>query len=108
LFHLFFIQKLRENIASSNEILPEMNILIVNLTCDPSGGDWTYVENLTRICRQKGHRIISFPMKDSRNPLSTCSGYDIENIDYKNERLKIAFLMSMFFNPILKLKQNPW
>jgi glycosyltransferase involved in cell wall biosynthesis len=60
-----------------------MNILVVNWTWYPSGGDWTYVENLANLYRQKGHRVIPFSMKDDRNFPSEYSDYFIENIDYK-------------------------
>ncbi|MGI4749996.1 MAG: glycosyltransferase family 4 protein [Janthinobacterium lividum] len=60
-----------------------MNILIVNWTWYPSGGDWTYVENISTLYQQKGHHVIPFSMKDDRNYLSEYSEYFIENIDYK-------------------------
>lgn len=60
-----------------------MNILVVNWTWYPSGGDWTYVDNITTLYRQKGHSVIPFSMKDDRNFPSTYSPFFIENIDYK-------------------------
>jgi len=60
-----------------------MNILVVNWTWYPSGGDWTYVENVTNLYRQKGYQVIPFSMKDDRNYPSAYSDYFIENIDYK-------------------------
>lgn len=60
-----------------------MNILVVNWAWYPSGGDWTYVENLVNIYQQKGHRIVPFSMKDERNYPTPYSDYFIENIDYK-------------------------
>ncbi len=60
-----------------------MNILVVNWTWYPSGGDWTYVENLTNLYESKGHQVIPFSMKDERNFPSAYSDYFIENIDYK-------------------------
>lgn len=60
-----------------------MNILVINWTWYPSGGDWTYVENVIDIYQQKGHTVIPFSMKDERNFLSPYSDYFIENIDYK-------------------------
>jgi hypothetical protein len=35
-----------------------MNILIANWTWYPSGGDWTYIENLCKLYEQNGHKII--------------------------------------------------
>ncbi|MDB4926283.1 glycosyltransferase family 4 protein [Mucilaginibacter sp.] len=60
-----------------------MNILVVNWSWYPSGGDWTYVENLTKIYEDRGHHVIPFSMKDDRNFPSPWSDYFIENIDYK-------------------------
>lgn len=60
-----------------------MNILVLNWTWYPSGGDWTYVENITNVYRKKGHTVIPFSMKDERNFPSVYSDYFIENINYK-------------------------
>ncbi len=60
-----------------------MNILVVNWAWYPTGGDWTYVENVANIYRQKGHNVVPFSMKDDRNLPSEYSSYFIENIDYK-------------------------
>ena len=60
-----------------------MNILVVNWSWYPSGGDWTYVENIVRLYEQKGHHVVPFSMKDERNPATAYSDYFIENIDYK-------------------------
>lgn len=60
-----------------------MNILVANWTWYPSGGDWTYVDNITQLYTQKGHTVIPFSMKDERNFANPWSGYFIENIDYK-------------------------
>jgi glycosyltransferase involved in cell wall biosynthesis len=60
-----------------------MNILVVNRSWYPSGGDWTYVENIVKIYEEKGHHVVPFSMKDDRNFPSVYSDYFIENIDYK-------------------------
>lgn len=60
-----------------------MNILVVNWTWYPSGGDWTYVESIVDIYTQKGHHVIPFSMKDDRNFKTPYADYFIENIDYK-------------------------
>ncbi|WP_094570089.1 glycosyltransferase family 4 protein [Mucilaginibacter xinganensis] len=60
-----------------------MNILVVNWAWYPTGGDWTYVENVVNIYQQKGHHVIPFSMKDERNFPTPYSDYFIENIDYK-------------------------
>jgi glycosyltransferase involved in cell wall biosynthesis len=60
-----------------------MNILVVNWSWYPSGGDWTYVENIVKLYEEKGHHVVPFSMKDDRNFPSKYSDYFIENIDYK-------------------------
>ena len=60
-----------------------MNILVVNWTWYPSGGDWTYVEHVSKLYRDHGHQVIPFSMKDERNYASAYSDYFVENIDYK-------------------------
>jgi glycosyltransferase involved in cell wall biosynthesis len=60
-----------------------MNILVVNWTWYPSGGDFTYVENVCRLYEEKGHHVIPFSMKDDRNAPTPYDDYFIENIDYK-------------------------
>jgi glycosyltransferase involved in cell wall biosynthesis len=60
-----------------------MNILVANWTWHPSGGDWTYVDNITTLYREKGHTVIPFSMKDDRNFPTPWSRFFIENIDYK-------------------------
>ncbi|MCO5947253.1 glycosyltransferase family 4 protein [Mucilaginibacter flavidus] len=60
-----------------------MNILVVNWAWYPTGGDWTYVENVVNIYQQKGHNVVPFSMKDDRSLPSEYSSYFIENIDYK-------------------------
>jgi glycosyltransferase involved in cell wall biosynthesis len=60
-----------------------MNILVVNWTWYPSGGDFTYVENVCRLYEQNGHKVIPFSMKDDKNTPTAYDDYFIENIDYK-------------------------
>lgn len=60
-----------------------MNILVANWTWYPSGGDWTYVDHVSSLYRENGHKVIPFSMKDERNFPDPYSGYFIENIDYK-------------------------
>jgi len=60
-----------------------MNILVANWTWFPSGGDWTYIENLTKIYEDNGHTVIPFSMQDERNFPSVYQKYFISNINYK-------------------------
>ncbi|MEN0053987.1 MAG: glycosyltransferase family 4 protein [Mucilaginibacter sp.] len=67
-----------------------MNILVVNWTWYPSGGDFTYVENVCRLYEEKGHNVIPFSMKDERNAPTPYDDYFIENIDYKKVKRSLA------------------
>ncbi len=78
-----------------------MNILVVNWSWYPSGGDWTYVENLIKLYEEKGHHVVPFSMKDDRNFPSIYSDYFIENIDYKKvDRRSIAAGIKVVMNSI--------
>jgi glycosyltransferase involved in cell wall biosynthesis len=61
-----------------------MNILVANWTWFPSGGDWTYVEQLNRLYERKGHTVIPFSMIDSRNMETAYSKYFVSHMDYKD------------------------
>ena len=69
-----------------------MNILIANWTWYPSGGDWTYIENVSKLYRENGHKVIPFSMIDKRNIPTEFSEFFIKNIDYKklNEKKKLT------------------
>jgi len=61
----------------------KLNILIVNWTWFPSGGDWTYIENLCKFYESLGHTVIPFSMANEKNFPSPFSEYFISNIDYR-------------------------
>lgn len=61
-----------------------MNILLVNWTWFPSGGDWTYIENISKLYQENGHNVIPFSMDDERNLPSDYSDYFIKNINYRD------------------------
>lgn len=69
-----------------------MNILIANWTWYSSGGDWTYIENVSKLYQDNGHQVIPFSMEDERNIPNNYSEFFIRNIDYKklNEQKKIS------------------
>jgi len=60
-----------------------MNILVANWTWFPSGGDWTYIENITELYEENGHNVIPFSMHDKRNIPSAYQQHFISNINYK-------------------------
>jgi glycosyltransferase involved in cell wall biosynthesis len=59
-------------------------ILIANWTWYPSGGDWTYIDNVCRFYESKGHEVVPFSMKDERNFKTPFDKYFVSNIDYKD------------------------
>jgi glycosyltransferase involved in cell wall biosynthesis len=61
----------------------KLNILIVNWTWFPSGGDWTYIENLCKFYESLGHRVIPFSMTNEKNFPNPFSEYFISKIDYQ-------------------------
>lgn len=65
---------------------------MANWTWFPSGGDWTYIENVSKLYQENGHQVIPFSMKDKRNIPSDYSDFFIETIDYKklNEKKRLA------------------
>jgi glycosyltransferase involved in cell wall biosynthesis len=60
-----------------------MNLLMVNATWYPSGGDWTYIDSICKIYESNGINIIPFAMKHERNFETPYSQYFVENVDYK-------------------------
>jgi glycosyltransferase involved in cell wall biosynthesis len=72
-----------------------MNILIVNATWYPSGGDWTYVNSITQLYEKHGHTIIPFAMKNEKNLPSKFEKYFIDKIDY-NELNKDKGILNTF------------
>jgi len=75
----------RKNIAFTH--LPQasrpLNILIVNWSWYPTGGDWTYIENLVKFYEKQGHKVIPFSMKSEHNYDTPFAKYFISNINYK-------------------------
>jgi glycosyltransferase involved in cell wall biosynthesis len=63
-----------------------MNILIINWTWYPSGGDWTYISNLIKIYESQGHTVVPFSQEDERN--ITHSEYFVPKIDFQEFKKK--------------------
>lgn len=59
----------------SRESDKKLNILLVSWTWFPTGGDWTYVENMRKLYESAGHNVIHFSSKDTRNTQSKYSKY---------------------------------
>ena len=65
-----------------------MNILIANASHYQSGGDWTYIDNISKIYESHGHKIIHFAKKDERNFKSEFENFFVEKIDYQDVNSK--------------------
>ncbi|HUR11415.1 MAG TPA: glycosyltransferase [Flavitalea sp.] len=61
-----------------------LKILIINWSWYPTGGDWTYIENLINFYQQQGHEVIPFSMHSEHNYATPYSRYFISNINYKD------------------------
>jgi len=60
-----------------------MKILLVNWSWYPSGGDWTYIENVQKLYESKGHEIIPFSTHNTKNVNSAYSRYFVDTYDFK-------------------------
>jgi glycosyltransferase involved in cell wall biosynthesis len=65
-----------------------MNILIANASHYQSGGDWTYIDTITKIYESHGHKVIHFAKKDERNFKSEFEDFFVEKIDYQDVNSK--------------------
>lgn len=69
-----------------------MKILLVNWSWYPSGGDWTYVENIHKLYEEKGYDVIPFSTHNKKNIFSPYSGYFVNTYDFKelNKRKNLS------------------
>lgn len=58
-------------------------VLMVSWAWYPSGGDWTYVQNVQRLYESKGYEVIPFSTKNERNVEVHGPSYFIDAPDYK-------------------------
>jgi len=83
-----------------------MNILLVNWSWYPSGGDWTYVKLFKNIFENNGHNIIPFSVKNEKNESTTFEKYFINKIDYRelNNNKSIINGIKVIANSVYSLK----
>lgn len=69
-----------------------MKILLVNWSWYPSGGDWTYIENVQKLYEANGHEIVPFSTQNKKNIPSPYSGYFVNTYDFKelNKRKNLS------------------
>lgn len=61
-----------------------MNILLANWTWFPSGGDWTYIESISKLYTAKGHNIIPFSVQNEKNISNDFEKFFLTPVDYKS------------------------
>jgi len=73
-----------------------VNILQINKFYYLRGGSERYVFELSELLKEKGHKIIPFSMKDSRNFKSEYDRYFIEPV--KMDKFSIKNIIKLFYN----------
>lgn len=58
-----------------------MNILLVTNNLYPTGGDWTYVDSVAKLYREKGHNVYLWGRKNEKNIDKTYEDYNVEALD---------------------------
>lgn len=60
-----------------------MKILIVNWSWYPTGGDWTYIENVRKLYESNGHEVVPFSAIHEKNQPEKTSRFFVHSHDYK-------------------------
>lgn len=60
-----------------------MKVLVINWSWYPSGGDWTYIENLSKLYHANDVEIIPFSTHNSRNFVTNYNQYFVNGQDFK-------------------------
>ncbi len=68
----------------------KLSILLVSWTWFPTGGDWTYVDNMRKLYESRGYDVVHFSSKDSRNKESRYSEYFFDK--YKGSPMNLLSL----------------
>lgn len=58
-------------------------MLLVNWSWYPTGGDWTYIENLYKLYESQGHEVIPFSTHNSKNVFSPFSKTFVDSYNFK-------------------------
>lgn len=82
-----------------------MKILQINKFYFLKGGSERYLFDLSKLLKQKGHKVIPFSMKDERNFPSEYSEYFIENINLHKFNLKNIFKFFYNYEAVQKLEK---
>ena len=60
-----------------------MKVLLVNWSWYPTGGDWTYIDNLKTLYEKNGYEVISLSTLNEKNVDTDSSAYFTSSPDYK-------------------------
>ncbi len=94
-----------------------MKILSVTWRWYPTGGDWTYIENINKLYESKGFEVIPFATNCENNIPSKFSEYFVDSFDFKElnknksisngiKVLKTAIVSKDALNKLDKLLDN--
>ena len=61
-----------------------MKVLLVNWSWYPTGGDWTYINNLKTLYEKNGYEVISLSTLNEKNVDTDSSAYFTNSPDYKS------------------------
>jgi len=59
-----------------------MKILLINKHLYPSGGDFTYLNSLGKLLKEKNHEILFWGMSDPRNEIVENNNFFVDSINY--------------------------
>lgn len=69
-----------------------MNILLVTNNLYPTGGDWTYVDNVAKLYKQHGHTVYFFGQKNEKNLDHSLDKYYVSPVNTKEKnKIKLAY-----------------
>lgn len=60
-----------------------MKILFVNWSWYPTGGDWTYIQNVKKLYESNGYEVIPFSTLNEKNVATEYDGYFVKAYDFK-------------------------
>jgi glycosyltransferase involved in cell wall biosynthesis len=78
-------------------------VLMVTWAWYPSGGDWTYVQNVQRLYESKGYEVIPFSTINEKNVPTQGPAYFVESPDYKaiNKNRSVANAWKVVKNAVV-------
>jgi glycosyltransferase involved in cell wall biosynthesis len=83
-----------------------MKVLIVNWSWYPTGGDWTYINNLKSLYEKNGYQIVALSAVHEKNIETDYPAYFIDSPDYKilNKRRNFTSGLKALKNSIVSSK----